>query len=125
MKCPTMLSRFGGRTIVALMLAISCVDFAAAQMMGGGMMGGGMMGGGGPSEIGPAPPDLQSSAGRAYARTCAQCHSLPRPSQHTADQWPEVVRRMERIMLSTGRPMPSPKTMAEIVGYLKDHAANR
>jgi len=121
MKSPTAPHRFAARTIVLLTLGLLGTGLASAQMMGGGMMGGGMMGGGERSENGPA-PDLRSSAGRAYAQTCAQCHALPNPRQHTATQWPGVVRRMERIMLSTGRPMPSHKTLEVIVRYLQDHA---
>ncbi|MEJ2688042.1 MAG: hypothetical protein P8124_12760 [Gammaproteobacteria bacterium] len=124
MKSPTAPHRFSALTIVLLTLGLLGTGPACAQVMGGGMMGGGMMGGGGGSESGP-PPDLQSSAGRAYARTCAQCHALPSPRQHTAAQWPGVVRRMERIMLSTGRPMPSRQTLEVIVKYLQDHAESQ
>ena len=124
MKSPTAPHRLAARTTILLTLILLGVGPAAAQMMGGGMMGGGMMSGEGRPENQP-PPDLQSSAGRAYARTCAQCHALPSPEQHTAAQWPGVVRRMERIMLSTGRPMPSHKTLEVIVKYLQDHAGGQ
>ncbi|MGA7802431.1 MAG: hypothetical protein WCC36_16660 [Gammaproteobacteria bacterium] len=110
------------KATIALTLTSLSVGFAAAQMAGGGMMGGGMMG---RYNNGAPAPDLQSPAGRIYSQTCAQCHALPSPVQHTAAQWPGVVQRMERFMQSSGRPVPSSKTLETIIVYLKDHAAGQ
>lgn len=37
---------------------------------------------------------MQRGAGRMFADACSQCHVLPDPKQHTAEEWPEVVQRM-------------------------------
>ena len=70
-------------------------------------------------------PDLDSPAGRAFRATCAQCHALPDPAQHTADAWPGVVDRMRRNMSVMGKPVPDEATIGEIVGFLQHHARER
>ena len=96
-------------------------------MMGGGMMGGGMMGGYGPQggyngnqERGST--DLNSPAGRLYTQTCARCHALPNPQQHSADQWPAVVARMEQHMQQARQPLPPDDEIREINKFLAQHA---
>ncbi len=69
--------------------------------------------------------DLDSPAGRAFRATCAQCHALPDPMQHTADEWPGVVDRMRRNMSVMGKPAPSEATIGEIVGLLQHHARGK
>jgi cytochrome c5 len=114
------------------------------QMMSrGGMMGGGMMGVSAPS----APelhtlneyllkhaqkpmdlakyPDLDSPAGRAFQGTCAQCHALPDPRQHTPQEWPTVVARMKKNMSIMGKDVPDETTTKAITGFLQRHASNR
>lgn len=113
------------------------------MMSGGGMMGGGMMGVSAPNarelntlmdylqQHAQQPidmtryPDLDSPPGRAFQGTCAQCHALPDPRQHTSLEWPAVVARMQRNMSAMGRPVPDEPTMREIVGFLQRHAPNR
>jgi mono/diheme cytochrome c family protein len=115
------------------------------QMMSGGMMGGGMMRGmmgiEAPTEaelrilIGylqkhaqkPLDPedykdlDLSAGAGKFFRVTCAQCHALPDPKQHTAQEWPAVVDRMKRNMVAMGKPVPNETTIEEIVAFLQQH----
>src|SRR6266511_4527675 len=46
---------------------------------------------------GVAPGDLpepDSRGAQLVAKFCAQCHALPAPTQHSATDWPSVVRRM-------------------------------
>ena len=95
--------------------------------MGGGMMGGGMMGGSGPrsgyngnQEQGSA--ELNSPAGKLYTQTCARCHALPNPRQHTADQWPAVVARMEQHMQQARQPLAPEDEIREINKFLAQHA---
>lgn len=114
------------------------------RMMSGGMMGRGMMGNGmmgvrvpGAAELdillaylqehAQKPltahyPDLDSPAGRAFRATCAQCHALPDPTQHTPSEWPGVVGRMQRNMAVMGKPVPDRATIEAIVGFLQRHA---
>jgi len=108
-------------------------------MMGGGMMGDGMMNVRAPSAAEQdtlvtylqthaqrpltAPyPDLDTPAGNAFRSTCAQCHALPDPAQHTAPEWPAVVSRMQHNMTVMHKPVPSATTLEAIVGFLRDHA---
>jgi len=49
-------------------------------------------------EIAPEHPALKTEAGKMFAIACSQCHALPDPSQHTAAEWPGVVRRMSGHM---------------------------
>jgi len=113
---------------------------ARMRMMSGGMMGGGMMNVHAPSAAeletlttylrhhAQRPidtkrySDLDGPAGRAFQATCAQCHALPDPTQHSAGDWPGVVGRMERNMAVMGKPVPDAATIEAIVGFLQGHA---
>jgi hypothetical protein len=97
---------------------------------GAGMMGGngGMMGGYGPGQGGgyernpqQGYPDLNSSAGRLFAQTCSQCHALPDPRQHSAEQWPGVVARMEQHMRERKLPLPGKYAIEEVEAFLGRH----
>lgn len=72
---------------------------------------------------------LERGAGRMFADACSQCHVLPDPSQHTAEEWPEVVERMRDNLqwmnrAVAGRPdAREPQlSVADIVGFLQTHA---
>lgn len=39
-------------------------------------------------------PDPASAGAKAYGMYCMQCHDLPQPSMHTADEWRAVLTRM-------------------------------
>lgn len=67
-------------------------------------------------------PELATAAGRAFQRTCARCHALPDPQQHTAKEWPAVVGRMQQNMRAMGRTVPDEQTLGEIIGFLQRHA---
>ena len=66
--------------------------------------------------------DLNSPAGKTFMATCSQCHALPDPKQHTADEWPTVVARMTRNMDAMGKAVPDQETLEAIVAYLQKHA---
>jgi len=66
-------------------------------------------------------PGLDSRAGRAFSLTCAQCHALPDPKQHTAREWPAVVERMKGHAAVMGKIVPGNNTTKEIVGFLERH----
>ena len=82
-------------------LAIIATD-AAAQggMMHKGGMGGMMRGGGAqlPELLPEQLPDPKSKGADLTVRYCAQCHNLPSPATHSAEEWGEVVGRMDRYM---------------------------
>lgn len=71
-------------------------------------------------------PDMHTPAGRIFSIACTQCHVLPDPRRHTANEWPAVVERMQRNMAwanrVTGDPLlrTSPELdTAEIIRFLQ------
>lgn len=67
-------------------------------------------------------PELATASGRAFQTTCARCHALPDPQQHTAEEWPAVVARMQQNMLTMGKTVPDEKALGEIIGFLQRNA---
>ncbi|TAK44033.1 MAG: hypothetical protein EPO27_13515 [Betaproteobacteria bacterium] len=43
-------------------------------------------------------PELATPAGESFRLACQQCHVLPDPKRHTAEEWPKVVARMQENM---------------------------
>lgn len=43
-------------------------------------------------------PAVNLPAGESFRRACGQCHVLPDPRRHTAEEWPAVVARMQKNM---------------------------
>ena len=68
-------------------------------------------------------PDLDTPPGRAFNTTCMQCHALPDPRQHTAQEWPSVVARMRGHMTAMGKILPDETATDEIVDFLQRHGA--
>ncbi len=111
------------------------------SMMGGGMGGSGMMDHNRmrgmmhqmmPDLVPPGvnPEDLpkpESKGAQLLVCYCTQCHNLPGPSMHTAEEWPAIADRMFRRMsrMSGGMmmsvEMPSPEEQRRIVSYLESH----
>ena len=82
-------------------LVIIATDAAAQDgMMHKGGMGGMMRGGGAqlPELLPEQLPDPKSEGADLTVRYCAQCHNLPSPATHSAEEWGEVVGRMDRYM---------------------------
>jgi len=67
-------------------------------------------------------PDLDTQEGKAFQEVCAQCHALPDPRQHSAEEWPMVVARMQRNMTVMGRRVPDDRVIGQIVMFLQRHA---
>ena len=53
------------------------------------------------------------------SRFCVQCHAQPSPRQHSADQWPAVVTRMEHYMARRGGRVPTPDQVKALEDYLE------
>jgi len=43
-------------------------------------------------------PEVNTPAGEPFRLACNQCHVLPDPQRHTAEEWPAVVARMQKNM---------------------------
>lgn len=66
--------------------------------------------------------DLNTPIGKSFQAICSQCHALPDPKQHTADEWPGVVGRMTQNMKTMGKPLPDQTTLETVVKFLQTHA---
>jgi hypothetical protein len=127
------------RTLVALAV-ILILGVAIAYAQTSGMTGRGMMGVENPSEDGkkfiaaylrdhslrfvsPNMLPLPESKGAVLFKTiCSQCHALPDPSSHMAQDWPAVIKRMRGNMQSMGKRPIDEKEEIEILKYLTEHA---
>lgn len=65
-------------------------------------------------------PELATpTGGRSFQTTCARCHALPDPQQHTAEERSGVVARMTQNMAAMGKTTPDEEALGEIVGFLQ------
>ncbi len=104
------------------------MDRESMQEMMKAMMGAQLPPGVDPDDL----PDSQSDGARLLVRYCAQCHDLPSPGMHTAQEWLPVVDRMNRRMqMMGGRGMmrmmpdiqaPTDHELRVLVVYLQQNA---
>lgn len=81
-------------------------------------------------------PEPKTRGARLLERYCSQCHGIPSPGRHAAEEWPAILRRMlwrmdrmERMggmmrdMMGTATRVEAPTAEeAEVMlGYLKKH----
>ena len=74
-------------------------------------------------------PEVNRPSGEAFRLACNQCHVLPDPQRHTADEWPKVVARMQENMEWMNRvvgsqPVPGEPQLRleEINAFLRKYA---
>jgi cytochrome c2 len=137
-------SRFIYTSVALLFIGLiglsSCTGMFRWGMTDGGMMMDregmkdimqGMMGDVLPPGIDPALlPESQSQGALLLARYCSQCHNLPGPGTHTAEEWPAVVERMNRRMQMMSGPdmmgmmvdSPNESELQAILRYLQEYA---
>jgi cytochrome c5 len=63
-------------------------------------------------------PSPKSPGAMLFQQVCSQCHALPDPTLHTADEWPAVVARMRQSMAVMGKARISEQEEDEIIGFL-------
>jgi cytochrome c5 len=71
-------------------------------------------------------PDAQLPGARLLGSYCTQCHGLPNPALHSAEEWPAVAERMYgrmQLLSPAGRVRkPDAREFEAIVDYLQTHA---
>jgi len=67
--------------------------------------------------------DLDSPESQQFQQTCAQCHTLPSPDMHPANEWPRTVLRMKHHIRKADKSSPDDHQTQLIVTYLQKHAA--
>ena len=74
-------------------------------------------------------PEVNRASGEAFRLACNQCHVLPDPRRHTAEEWPAVVARMQENMewmnrVVGSRPVPGEPQLRvdEINAFLARYA---
>jgi cytochrome c2 len=74
-------------------------------------------------------PEVNQPSGEAFRVACNQCHVLPDPKRHTAEEWRQVVARMQENMewmnrVVASKPVPGERRLAvdEINAFLVKHA---
>lgn len=67
-------------------------------------------------------PDGQSVGAKVMKKYCASCHAPPLPSSHPADEWPNVVYRMEHHRLMKGLDGMSSTERESLLSYLENNA---
>jgi cytochrome c5 len=63
-------------------------------------------------------PDPGSQGAVLFNEMCSQCHPLPDPKLHTADEWPKIVDRMQSNTRSMGKKVITGNEKTDVVGYL-------
>ena len=115
---------------------LNTLPFRSGMPMGGIMEGGRMMGGEGmkammkemmgaqlPPGIDPSElPEATSNGARLLGQYCTQCHEMPSPGMHTAEEWSRVVNRMTQHMDAMGKPLPHRESLEAILAFLQKHA---
>jgi hypothetical protein len=74
-------------------------------------------------------PEVYRQSGEAFRLACNQCHVLPDPKRHTAEEWRAVVARMQENMewmnrVVSSKPLPGEPQLRveEILAFLSRHA---
>ena len=68
----------------------------------------------------PAP---ESTGALLFKDTCSQCHDLPAPQNHTAEEWPRIVENMDDIIKDSQQDAPlSEEDKERIIRYLQKHS---
>lgn len=71
-------------------------------------------------------PDAKNPGAKVLVQYCTQCHALPSPAAHGAQDWPFVARQMwlfiDQMQGELGVQSPSTAERAQLLAYLQAHA---
>jgi len=68
-------------------------------------------------------PNLDSVGGKVFKKFCSSCHGLPSPTVHKADEWPNVIERMQTHRVKNAYLPLSNDEKKELINYLQENAA--
>ena len=70
----------------------------------------------------PPLPDAASPAAQLMVKRCGRCHGAPNPALHPANEWPNVVFRMQKHMVQKGYSALTQDEYLALLEYLQKHA---
>lgn len=68
-------------------------------------------------------PEMGSARFKNYYAQCSACHAPPRPTAHTASEWPSVIARMQEHRIENRMLPMAASEMIAVRDYLMQHAA--
>ena len=110
------------RRSMLLVMLIVASNIASAHMMNGSMGRGAQQ----PSTQDDSNKTTTGQKGYALTQTyCTGCHQPPNPVQHTPQQWPQVIERMQRYMQQQRRRLPDSSEVKLILQYLDNSQTDK
>lgn len=67
-------------------------------------------------------PDPQSEGAQFVQKFCSDCHAPPSPSTHTAEEWPNIIYRMQERRRMKAFVLIGEHEQAVMLKYLQQHA---
>ncbi len=67
-------------------------------------------------------PEPESAGGKVFANFCGDCHAPPRIASHKADEWPNIVERMQNHRLQKAYHLLTDTEKETLLAYLKKHS---
>jgi len=68
-------------------------------------------------------PNLDTPGGKIFKEFCSACHGLPSPTVHKADEWANVIERMQVHRIKKAYLPLSDEQKQDLVNYLKENSA--
>jgi len=68
-------------------------------------------------------PDADTADFQVYASNCSECHAPPLPTAHRANEWPNVIARMQQHRIQRSIAPIAAADIALLRRYLESHAA--
>ena len=73
--------------------------------------------------VGAGYPDPESVGAMAFKQRCSDCHVPPPPASRKAQDWPQIVGRMQNHRIMNNFAPITNDEMRQILDYLQKHAA--
>ena len=68
-------------------------------------------------------PEPNSAGGKIFKKFCGNCHAPPRIKSHKADEWRNVVERMQNHRLKKAYSLLNDSEKETLLSYLQKHSA--